>query len=62
MATEKRDQSYERLTEGRNFQKGLYEEQFMEGEPTIADKAKIYLDILGNEIMEAKYKVKTYYP
>ena len=29
----------------------------MQGEPTIASKAKMFLDILNNEIVEAKYKI-----
>ena len=40
----------------RQFQKGVYEDQVMEGEPIISDKSKISLDILNNEIVEAEYK------
>ena len=50
------DQSYERLDKDRNFHKGVYEEQVMQGEPAIAAKYKTSLTILNNEIVEAEYK------
>ena len=46
----------------RQFQKGVYEDQVMEGEPTIADKAKMSLAILNKEIMEAEYKSQLILP
>ena len=53
LATEIREQSYKRLSK---VQKGVYEEQVVEGEPTIAAKSKFSLAILNNEIVEAEYK------
>ena len=37
-----------RVSSGRGF----FEDQVMKGEPNIAAKANIYLDILNNEILE----------
>ena len=51
LATKRRDQSYKRLAEARRFQKGVYEEQVIEGYPIIVVKAKISLAILNNEIV-----------
>ena len=48
LATKRRDQSYECLAESRQFQKGVYEEQVMRGEPAILFKAKISLAIINN--------------
>ena len=56
LATKKREQSCERLLKARQFQKGVYKEQVMQGEPAVAAKYKISLTILNNEIMEADYK------
>ena len=57
LATKRRDQSYNRLSKLWKSQKEIYEEKVMQGEPTIASKAKMFLDILNNEIVEAKYKI-----
>ena len=40
LATKRRDQSYNRLSKLWKSQKEIYEEKVMQGEPTIASKAK----------------------
>ena len=51
LTTKRRYHSYQRLAEARKFQKGVFEVQVVEGEPTIAAKAKISLAILNNEMV-----------
>ena len=53
LATERREQSHEYLATARQFQKGLYEYQVIDGDTTIADKDKISLATFNNETVEA---------
>ena len=62
LATEIRDQSYQRLSEEIQARKEVFEDQVIVGEPTIAAKAKMSLAILNNKILEAGYKNKRILP
>ena len=62
LATGRRDQSYQRSAEARQFHKGLFEYQVMEEEPTISDKTKVYLAILKMKLWNPGIKVNTSYP
>ena len=53
LATEIRDQSYQRLSEDIQARKEVFEDQVIVGEPTIAAKAKMYLAITNNKIVES---------
>ena len=46
----------------RKFQKEVFEDQFIVGEPAIAAKPKMSLAILNNEIVWAKYKIQRILP
>ena len=56
MATKRSDQWYLHLANLWQFQKGILEDEVIEGESTIATKSKISLAILNDEIVEAEYK------
>ena len=56
MATKIRDHSYQRLSKDWKLQKEGFEDQVIVVEPTKYAKSKIYLAILNNQTVEAKYK------
>ena len=48
LSTERRNQSHHCLAKARQSQKEVFEDQFMEGEPTISTKDQMSLAILNN--------------
>ena len=58
MSTKRRHHSHQCLSKPQQFQKEVFEKKLIVVEPTIAAEAKLYLDILNDEIMEAEYKTQ----